>query len=69
MKLTKVLVSDDPDCNVVILNHPEDPTAWIVRKYKKILFLRRCLHSRWFHTREQAERYAGELARVCRQGS
>ena len=67
MKRQRVQISDDPECSVELLHDPEDPAVWIVKKCVRRLFWRSCPHVRWFNTREQAERYAGDLVRACRQ--
>lgn len=69
MKRQRELISDDPDCTIMLLHDPEDPCVWIVRKCVRRLFWRRCTHSRWFNTRLQAERYADDLVRACRQAA
>lgn len=58
-------LSDRSGCHVTLFHDPEDPSTFIVRKWKRRLFGRRMASSRWFLTRDQAEQYARKLIREC----
>ena len=68
MSKFETTLSDQSGCHVTLFHDPEDPSTWIVRKWKRGLFGRRLALSRWFVTREQAERYAKALIRDCGAG-
>ncbi|MDT8323178.1 MAG: hypothetical protein RRA94_03620 [Bacteroidota bacterium] len=59
--------SDSTDCDITLFHDPDDPLSWVVRKWKKQLFWKRCESSRWFNTRAQAEEYAAGLLEQCRR--
>jgi hypothetical protein len=65
MKKDIIIISDQPGCRVTILHYPDDPCAWIVRKWVRTGLLRRRVDSRWFNHRDAAERYAKSIARDC----
>ncbi len=44
-------------------------SAWTVRVYRKVLFLKRQLSSDWFLNEEQAMQYAREAAEEIRNGT
>jgi len=52
-------------CVITLFHDPDDPMSWIIRKWKKRLFGSKCLLSRWFVTRDQAEQFAASLAAEC----
>lgn len=51
------------NCTITLFHDPEDPLSWVVRKWKKKLFWRKCMLNRWFNSRGQAEQFAAQLAR------
>ncbi|MDX9759145.1 MAG: hypothetical protein RBU27_08300 [Bacteroidota bacterium] len=68
MSTFETSLSDGNGCHVTLFHDPDDPLSWIIRKWKRGLFGRRCELSRWFATREQAEQFAGALIRECSGG-
>lgn len=58
-------LSDTEDCHITLFHDPDDPSSWIIRKWKKQLFWKRMELSRWFLTRDQAEEYARGLIEDC----
>lgn len=58
-------LSDMDDCNITLFHDPDDPSSWVIRKWKRLLFWKRVELSRWFATREQAEEYARDLIEDC----
>ncbi len=60
-------LSESADCNLTLYHDPEDPLSWVLKKWKKQLFWKRCELSRWFATREQAEAYAEKLIRASQR--
>lgn len=67
MSKFETVLTDSSGCNITLSHDPDDPLSWIVRKYRKQLFWRRCELSRWFNTRAQAEDYAASLEEQCRR--
>lgn len=68
MSKFETTLSDQSGCHITLFHDPDDPSTWIVRKWKRGLFRRRMDLSRWFVTREQAESYARALIRECVPG-
>ena len=66
-KLETILHTHD-DYQITLYHDPEDPLSWVLRKWKKQLFWRKCTLNRWFITRDQAERYAAQLVKDDRRG-
>ncbi|MBN1448406.1 MAG: hypothetical protein JXA28_10790 [Bacteroidetes bacterium] len=67
MRFFETRLSDSTDCDITLSHDPEDPSSWIVRKWKKRLFGKRCELSLWFATKEQAETYARTLIEDARK--
>jgi hypothetical protein len=65
MKKFETVLSDSADCNLTLYYDPEDPLSWIVKKWKKQLFWRRCEQALWFTTRADAERHAAKMIKEC----
>lgn len=65
MSKFETTLSNQSGCHVTLFHDPEDPSTWIVRRWKRGLFGRRLALSRWFVTRDQAERFAQTLIREC----
>ena len=66
MSTFETRISDSDGCDITLFHDPDDPSSWIIRKWKRQLFWKRCELSRWFATREQAEAYARSLIEDCR---
>jgi len=66
MSTFETRIPDSGGCDITMFHDPEDPSSWIVRKWKKQLFWKRCELSRWFCTKEQAEEFARSLIEDCR---
>ena len=67
MSKFETTIADSAGCNITLYHDPDDPSTWIVRKYTRQLFWKRCELSRWFNTREQAQAYAVSLQEQCRK--
>ncbi len=65
MKSFDTVFSDRDDCYLTIANDPADPCSWVLRRWKKRLFMKKRLLSLWFATREQAEAHARALLKEC----
>jgi hypothetical protein len=65
MKKISIVISDNPDCRIVLLHYTDDPSAWIIRKWVRKGFLRRRTESKWFNSRDLAEVYARKLSSDC----
>ena len=65
MSKFETAISSSADCNVTLFHDPDDPSTWIIRRWKRGLLGRRCVLSRWFTTRGQAEAYAEALLEEC----
>ncbi len=68
MSKFETVVHTQPACLITLFHDPDDHMSWIVRKWKKQLFWKKCLISRWFSTRGQAEEYIARLVRDCDKG-
>ena len=55
------IISNIRNCFIEILNHDADPSVWIVRRWKKILWFKKRISSDWFINRQQAFAYAYEM--------
>jgi hypothetical protein len=58
---TKEIISSPSGRIVEISNSDDDPTMWIVRVYKKILFLKKQIFSEWFSKKEDALEFANNI--------
>ncbi len=58
---TKEIVSSPSGRIVEIFNSDDDPTMWIVRVYKKILFFKKQIISKWFSKKEDALDFAKSI--------
>lgn len=56
------------DYLVRILHYDDDPTSWIVRKYKKQLWWKKRTCSVWFNDENQALKYVKKLKEKCEKG-
>ncbi|MBE0644878.1 MAG: hypothetical protein IH600_12410 [Bacteroidetes bacterium] len=65
MSKFETTLSDRSDCHITLFHDPEDPSTFIVRKWKRGIFGRRIALSRWFLTRKQAEAYVHKLMKEC----
>lgn len=65
MKKFERILSDRGDCRITLIHDPDDPSTWIIRQWKSAMIGRRRILSRWFTTREQAERFAQALDKEC----
>ncbi len=66
-KLERIL-SDRNECYLTLSHNTEDPSTWILRRWKPGLFGKRMTLARWFLTEDQAEDYAGKLVKECSAG-
>jgi hypothetical protein len=57
----RTVISNIRDCFIEILHHDADPSTWIVRRWKKILWFKKRISSDWFINRHQAFAYAHEM--------
>jgi hypothetical protein len=65
MSKFETVLHSKSDCLITLFHDPDDFMSWIVRKWKRRWIGKKCLVSRWFNTREQAEHYAQQLVREC----
>jgi|GEM_PF-1450538 len=65
MKASESVLHQHGSCSITLFHDPLDPSTWIVRQWRKRLFGRKCLQSKWFVTRAQAEQYAKRLGQEC----
>jgi hypothetical protein len=68
MSNTETTLSDHKDCHLTLSHDTEDPSTWILRKWKRRFIGKRMTLSRWFLTKEQAEAYARMLIKECDAG-
>jgi hypothetical protein len=61
MSKFEATLSDRSDCHITLTHDPEDPSTWIIRRWKRGILGNRMILSRWFLTQEQAEAYARKL--------
>ena len=54
-------VKDKTGNTIDVFNLPSDPNMWVVRKYKRLLFLKKMITSKWFNDKDQALAYVEEL--------
>lgn len=52
---------DSSGHSIEVFNLPSDPIMWVVRKYKKILFFKKMISSKWFNDKDQAFDYFEKL--------
>ena len=57
----RTIISNLRDCFIEVLHHESDPSVWIVRRWKKILWFKKRISSDWFISRQQAFAYANEI--------
>ncbi len=57
----RTVVSNIRDCFIEVLHRDADPSTWIVRRWKKILWFKKRISSDWFINRQQAFAYANEM--------
>ncbi len=62
MKHSTVL-SNDRGHRIEIIHRDSDPSVWIVRRWKKFLWLKKRISSDWFSNEKQARTFAGNLKR------
>jgi len=66
-KLERTL-SDRKECYLTLSHNTEDPSTWILCRWKPGLFGKRKSLVLWFLTEDQAEAYAGKLIKECSAG-
>jgi len=52
---------------VEVINRPSDAGSWTVRRWKKFLWFKRMISSRWFLDEQQARLFALKLKRELGQ--
>jgi len=57
----RIIISNIRNCFIEVLHHDADPSTWIVRRWKKILWFKKFISSDWFINRQQAFAYAHEM--------
>ncbi|MFZ1730921.1 MAG: hypothetical protein WBQ23_11515 [Bacteroidota bacterium] len=63
MSKLELTLSDHKDCYLTLSHNTEDPSTWIIRRWKSGLFGKRMTLARWFLTQGQAEAYAAKLVK------
>lgn len=59
---TRKIISNKSDKIVELINNDIDSNMWIVKVYKKILFFKKLLYSKWFNTESDALNYAKSIS-------
>lgn len=57
------VISNARDCRIEIIHRGSDPGVWIVRRWKKFLWLKKRISSDWFIDGKQARAFANDLKR------
>ena len=57
----RTIISNIRKCFIEVLHHDADPSTWIVRRWKKLLWFKKRISSDWFINRQQAFAYAYEM--------
>jgi hypothetical protein len=65
MKASETVLHQHGSCSITLFHDPLDPSTWIVRQWRKGLLGRKCVQSKWFVTRGQAEQFAKRLGQEC----
>jgi hypothetical protein len=58
---SRTIISKSRNCFIEVLHRGSDPSIWIVRRWKRILFFKKRISSDWFINRQQAYTYAYEM--------
>jgi hypothetical protein len=58
---SRTITSNIRKCFIEVLHHDADPSTWIVRRWKKILWFKKRISSDWFVNRQQAFAYAYDM--------
>jgi hypothetical protein len=64
---SRTVISKSWDCFIEVLHRDSDPSTWIVRRWKKILWFKKRISSDWFINRQQAYAYAEEMSKNNRR--
>lgn len=59
----RTIISNIRKCFIEILHNGSDPSVWIVRRWKKILWFKKRISSDWFINKQQAFAFASEMKR------
>jgi hypothetical protein len=59
------IISNSRDCFIEVINRDVDPSSWIVRRSKKLLWFKRRVSSDWFLNRQQAFAFAEKMREEC----
>jgi hypothetical protein len=57
------VISNDADCFIELIHRHSNPTVWIVRRSKKVLWFKKEISSGWFTDGHQALLFAKKMKR------
>jgi hypothetical protein len=58
-----VVISRAAECFIELVHRESNPTVWIVRRWKKNLWIKKLISSDWFTDGEQAQSFADRMKR------
>lgn len=58
------VIANSKNHYIVLSNQVSDPSVWVLKIYKKILFFKKKVFSYWFNNEKQATEYANEYLKL-----
>jgi hypothetical protein len=56
-------ISNDPECFIQLIHSDSNPTVWLVKRSRKILWFKKRLSSDWFTSGQTALEFARKMKR------
>ena len=58
-----IVISRASDCFIELIHRESNPTVWIVRRWKKNLWIKKLISSDWFTDGQEAQSFADRMKR------
>lgn len=58
-----IIISRAAECFIELIHRESNPTVWIVRRWKKNLWIKKLITSDWFTDGQQAQSFADRMKR------
>ena len=58
-----IVISRAADCFIELIHRESNPTVWIVRRWKKNLWIKKLISSDWFTDGQEAQSFADRMKR------
>jgi hypothetical protein len=61
MTSKKLVIWNAHNCSIELIHRDNDPSTWIVKRWKKFFWFKKRVSSDWFNDEQQALAFANEI--------